>query len=67
MEEKMMSRMENIISLSQVASRGRSRIPSCCLKAKAVDTMSETSHTANDTWKVNKHVPGKPIGRMGNL
>jgi hypothetical protein len=61
-EEKMMSRMENIISLSQVASRGRSRIPSCCLKAKAVDTMSETSHTANDiSRKVKKHVPGKPI------
>jgi hypothetical protein len=32
-----------------------------------VDAKSKTSHTANDiSWKVKKHVPGKPIGRMGN-
>jgi hypothetical protein len=32
-----------------------------------VDTKSETSHTANDILrKVKKHVPGNPIGRMGN-
>ena len=32
-----------------------------------MDAKSETSHTANDiSRKVKKHVPGKPIGRMGN-
>jgi len=32
-----------------------------------VDAKSETSHTAdNISRKVKKHVPGKPIGRMGN-
>jgi hypothetical protein len=58
-----------IISLTQleVASRGRGEIPSCCFKAKGVDTTSETSHTANGiSRKVKKHVPGKPIRRMGN-
>jgi hypothetical protein len=32
-----------------------------------VDAKSETSHSADDiSRKVKKHVPGKPIGRMGN-
>ena len=32
-----------------------------------MDTKSESSHTAdNISRKVKKHVPGKPIGRMGN-
>jgi hypothetical protein len=37
-----------------------------CFKAKGVDTKSETSHTVNDiSREVKKHVPGKPIRRMG--
>ena len=58
-----------IISLTQleVASRGRGEIPSCCFKAKGVDTTSETSHTANGiSRKVKKHVPGKPLRKLGN-
>jgi len=55
-----------IISLTQVASRGISGIPSCCFKAKGVDTKSETSHAVNGiSRKVKKHISGKPIRRMG--
>ena len=55
------------ISLTQVASKGRSGVPSCCLKAKGVDTNSEASHFANNiSRKIKKHVSGKPIKRMGN-
>jgi hypothetical protein len=49
-----------IISLPQVASRGRGGNPNCCFKAIGVDTKSETSNTANDiSRKVKKHVSGK--------
>ena len=51
--------LDIIISLTQVASRGRDGISSCCFKAKGVDTKSsETSHTVIDiSRKVKKHVP----------
>ena len=54
----------HLISLTQVASRGRVGIPSCCFKAEGVDTKSETSHTADDILrKLKKHVSRKPIRR----
>jgi hypothetical protein len=41
---------------------------SCCgLKAKGVDTQSETGNTANDIlWEVKEHVLGKAVGRTSS-
>ena len=66
MKENIFSILD-IISSKQVASRGRGEIPSCCFKAKDVDTKFETSRTANDiSRKVKGHVSGKPIRKMSD-
>jgi len=42
-----------MISLTQITGRGGPVVPCCDLKAKGVDTQSETGNTANDiSWEV---------------
>jgi len=42
-----------ISSLTQITGRGEPGNPCCGLKAKGVDTLSETSNTVNDvSWEV---------------
>ena len=54
-KEDMFFILDIIISLTQVASRGRGGIQSCCFKAKGVDTKSETSHTVkNDIMMISR-------------
>jgi hypothetical protein len=40
--------LDTIISLTQMTGRGGPGVPCCGLKAKGVDTQSETGNTAND-------------------
>ena len=41
-----------MISLTQITGRGGPVVPCCDLKAKGVDTQSETGNTANDiSWE----------------
>eukprot|EP00983_Pelagomonas_calceolata_P064924 1148363-Pelagomonas_calceolata.AAC.1 len=49
--------LDVIISLTKILVWGRLVIPSCCLKAKGVNTDSKSSHAANDTmWEVKEHI-----------
>jgi hypothetical protein len=40
--------LDIIISFTQITGRGGGGVPCCGLKAKGVDTQSETGNTAND-------------------
>jgi len=45
--------LDIIISFTQITGRGGGGVPCCGLKAKGVDTQSETGNTANDIpWEV---------------
>ena len=45
--------LDIIISLTQITGRLGPGVPCCGLKAKGVDTQSETGNTANDiSWEV---------------
>jgi hypothetical protein len=45
--------LDIIISLTQITGRGGAGVPCCGLKAKGVDTQSETGNTVNDiSWEV---------------
>ena len=59
--------LDIIISLTRITGRGGPGVPCCGLKAKGVDTQSETGNTANDiSWEVKEHVFGKAVGRMSS-
>ena len=52
-ENSMLFILDIIVSLTQITGRGRSGAPCCGLKAKGVDTQSESGNTANDiSWEV---------------
>ena len=56
-------------SASQKSQVGEERagVPCCGLKAKGVDTQSETGNTANDiSWEISKHVLGKAVRRTSS-
>jgi hypothetical protein len=45
--------LDIITSLTQITGKGEPGVPCCGLKAKGVDTQSETGNTANDiSWEV---------------
>jgi hypothetical protein len=63
-EISMLFILDVIISLTQITGRGGPGVPCCGLKAKGVDTQSETGNTVNDiSWEVKEHVVGKAVGR----
>jgi len=52
-ENSMLFILDIIISFTQITGRGGAGVPCCGLKAKGVDTQSETANTANDiSWEV---------------
>ena len=58
-ENSMLFILDIIISFTQITGRGGAGVPCCGLKAKGVDTQSETGNTANDIlWEVQEHVLG---------
>jgi hypothetical protein len=45
--------LDIIINLTQITGRGGAGVPCCGLKAKGVDTQSETGNTTKDiSWEV---------------
>ena len=52
-ENSMLFILDIIISFAQITGRGGGGVPCCGLKAKGMDTQSETGNTANDiSWEV---------------
>jgi hypothetical protein len=59
--------LDIVISLTQITGRGGPGVPCCNLKAKGVDTQSETGNTANEIlWEVWEYVVGKAVGRTSS-
>ena len=53
LENSMLFILDIIISFTQITGRGGGGAPCCGLKAKGVDTQSETGNTVNDIlWEV---------------
>ena len=48
MENSMLFILDIIISFTQITGKGGPGVPCCGLKAKGVDSQSETGNTAND-------------------
>jgi len=66
-ENSMLFILDIIISLTQSTGRGGPGVPCCGLKAKGVDTQSETGNTASDiSWEVKEYVFGKAVRRTSS-
>ena len=55
-----------MISLTQITGRGGPVVPCCDLKAKGVDTQSETGNTVNDICGEYRKMCGKAVGRKSS-
>ena len=66
MEISMLFILDIIISFTQITGGGGSGVPHCGLKAKGVDTQSETGNTANGiSWEVKEKF-AKVVGRKSS-